>query len=72
MVRLLKKSSKAQNSNHPFFLYFLFEIWITCLFASSSIFLRILSNLGFFELKKVNHFGKKTRDLYFEEKIKEI
>ena len=23
----------AQNSNHSFFLYFLLEIWITCLFA---------------------------------------
>ena len=23
----------AQNSNHSFFLYFLFEIWITCLIA---------------------------------------
>ena len=61
----------AQNSNHPFFFYFLFERGITCHFASNSISLRILSHLNFFELKKVSHFGKKTRDLYFEEKIKE-
>ena len=46
----------AQNSNH---------------FASNSISLRILSHLNFFELKKVSHFGKKTRDPSFEEKIKE-
>ena len=46
----------AQNSNH---------------FASNSISLRILSHLIFFELKKVSHFGKKTRDPSFEEKIKE-
>ena len=46
----------AQNSNH---------------FASNSISLRILSHLIFFELKNVSHFGKKTRDPYFEEKIKE-
>ena len=52
---LPRKTEMAQNSNH---------------FASNSISLRILSHLGFFELKKVSHFGKKTRDLYFEEKIK--
>ena len=33
--------------------------------------IRILSHLSFFELKNVSHFGKKTRDPNFEEKIKE-
>ena len=52
----LEKTEMAQNLNH---------------FASNSISVRILSHLNFFELKKVSHFGKKTRDPYFEEKIKE-
>ena len=32
---------------------------------------KMIRDDGFFELKKVSHFGKKTRDPYFEEKIKE-
>ena len=77
----------AQNSNHSFFSYFWLEILITCLFAEVALFaekaqirieiefeakmIRILSHLNFFELKKVSHFGQKTRDQYFEEEIRE-
>ena len=31
----------AQNSNHQFFLYFLFGIWITCLFAEVAHFFKL-------------------------------
>ena len=93
------KIEMAQNSNFSFFLYFLYEIWIMCLFAevahclssknwdgskfgeklnskqNDSNFelnfeIQIFSRFKFFRAKKVNDFGKKTRDPYFEEKIK--
>ena len=44
---------------------------IRIIFASNSISLRILSHFNIFELKKVSHFGQKTRDQYFEAKIRE-
>ena len=44
---------------------------IRIIFASNSCSLRILSHLNIFELKKVSHFGQKTRDQYFEKEIRE-
>ena len=47
------------------------KLKIRIIFASNSISLRILSHFNIFELKKVSHFDQKTRDQYFEEKIRE-
>ena len=56
----LEKLEMAQNSNH-----FCLE-----LIFSSKFEVRILNHLRILKLKKVTHLRKKSRDRYFEQKLK--